>query len=152
VPEKNVVVEEKKLDPIYDPQSKEHGGYFWGTGRRKTSVARVRMKPGTGKIEVNGKVYTEYFPLTRQREDVLGPLKATNMLGKLDIFVNARGGGIFSQAGAIKMGIGRALTVMDKNLHRILRQGGFLTRDPRMCERKKYGQKGARRRFQYSKR
>jgi len=145
-------VVEKVLGPAYDPQRNEHDGFFWGTGRRKTSVARVRMRPGTGRIEVNGKVYTEYLPVVRQREEVLAPLKATNMLGKLDIFCNVRGGGVYSQAAAVKMGIARALVVMDANLHRLLRSGGFLTRDQRMAERKKYGLHGARRGCQFSKR
>ncbi|MBN1809076.1 MAG: 30S ribosomal protein S9 [Planctomycetes bacterium] len=145
-------VEDKQDNPVYDSTRKQHGGYFWGTGRRKTAVARVRIKPGTGRIEINGKVYTEYMLMNRQREDVLGPLKVTNMLGKIDVFCNVKGGGAFSQAGAVRLGLSRALVVMDNVLHARLREAGFLTRDPRMAERKKYGRRGARRGFQFSKR
>ena len=126
--------------------------YVWGTGRRKTSVARVRIAPGSGKIEVNGRTLNEYFTGERDRKAIFGPLEVTNTGGKLDIWVNSDGGGPTGQAGAIIMGLGRALAKYDATLEIPLRSGGFLTRDSRMKERKKYGQRGARRRFQFSKR
>ena len=126
--------------------------YVWGTGRRKTSVARVRIAPGSGKIEVNGRTLNEYFTGERDRKAIFGPLEVTNTGGKLDIWVNSDGGGPTGQAGAIIMGLGRALAKYDPTLEIPLRSGGFLTRDSRMKERKKYGQRGARRRFQFSKR
>ena len=144
--------EEAAAPAVYDRRRHFHGGYYWGTGRRKTAVARVRLKPGTGNIIVNGRVYTDYFPLVRQREEILAPLKLTNTLGKLDVFCNVRGGGINGQAGAIRLGIARAVSVMDARQRPILRKAGHLTRDPRMPERKKYGRRGARRGFQFSKR
>jgi small subunit ribosomal protein S9 len=126
--------------------------YTWGTGRRKTSVARVRIAPGSGKIQVNGRTLNEYFTGERDRKAIFGPLEVTNTGGKLDIWVNSDGGGATGQAGAIIMGLGRALAKYDPSLEPALRTGGFLTRDSRMKERKKYGQRGARRRFQFSKR
>jgi len=126
--------------------------FTWGTGRRKTAVARVRIAPGSGKIEVNGKTINDYFTKEVDRKAIFGPLEVTNMGGKMDIFVNAQGGGQTGQAGAIVMGLGRALMKFDTALEAALRGGGFLTRDSRMKERKKYGQRGARRRFQFSKR
>ena len=125
---------------------------FWGTGRRKTSVARVKMQPGTGKIQVNHQPMDRYFPSEVLRVEVRQPLIYTENLDKFDIAVNARGGGIHSQAGAARLGIARALILFDPELRPRLRQGDFLTRDPRAKERKKYGQKGARKRFQFSKR
>lgn len=141
-----------QVNPVYETGRHHRDGYCWGTGRRKSAVARVRMKPGAGRIAVNERVYTDYFPLTRLREEVLAPLKLTNMLGKLDIFCNVSGGGINGQACAIKLGIARALAVMDARHRPLLRKAGHLTRDPRMPERKKYGRRGARRGFQFSKR
>lgn len=126
--------------------------YLWGTGRRKTSVARVRIALGSGKIEVNGRTLNEYFTGERDRKAIFGPLEVTNTGGKLDIWVNASGGGPTGQAGAIIMGLGRALAKYDPTLEGALRGAGILTRDSRMKERKKYGQRGARRRFQFSKR
>jgi small subunit ribosomal protein S9 len=126
--------------------------YLWGVGRRKTAVARVRIALGSGKIEVNGRSLNDYFTGERDRKAIFGPLEVTNLGGKVDIFVNARGGGPSGQAGAIVMGLGRALSKYDSNLETALRNAGFLTRDSRMKERKKYGQRGARRRFQFSKR
>jgi len=126
--------------------------YIWGTGRRKTSVARVRLKRGTGRIVVNKRDADEYFKLESLREAVRAPLKATKTLGKYDIFANVDGGGPSGQAGALLLGIARALLKADSSLDAPLREGGLLTRDSRMKERKKYGQKGARKRFQYSKR
>ena len=125
---------------------------FWGTGRRKTSVARVRLSPGTGKIEVNRRSFEQYFPSEALRAEVRQPLVFTENDGKFDIMVNARSGGIHSQAGAVRLGISRALILFDPELRPRLRQSDFLTRDPRAKERKKYGQKGARKRFQFSKR
>lgn len=126
--------------------------YIWGTGRRKTSVARVRIAPGSGKIEVNGRELNDYFTGERDRKAMFGPLEVTNTGGKLDIWVTADGGGPTGQAGAIIMGLSRALAKYDATLEAALRGGGYLTRDSRMKERKKYGQRGARRRFQFSKR
>ena len=126
--------------------------YIWGVGRRKSAVARVRIAPGSGKIEVNGRTLNDYFTAERDRKMIFGPLEVTNTGGKMDIFVNANGGGPSGQTGAIVMGLGRALAKYDKGLEGSLRNAGFLTRDSRMKERKKYGQRGARRRFQFSKR
>ena len=121
-------------------------------GKRKTSIARIWMKPGTGKITVNNRPMEEYLTRETDRVMVLEPLKITEKEGQFDIKVNVRGGGISGQAGAIRHGISRALVTVDPELREPLKRGGFLTRDPRMKERKKYGQRGARARFQYSKR
>ena len=126
--------------------------FIWGTGRRKTAVARVRVAPGTGKIEINGRTINDYFTFERDRKAIFGPLEVTNTGGKMDVIVNTSGGGQTGQSGAIVMGLGRALLRLDKALEPALRNAGFLTRDSRMKERKKYGQRGARRRFQFSKR
>ena len=126
--------------------------YVWGVGRRKSAVARVRIAPGTGKIEINGRELNDYFTAERDRKSIFGPLEVTNTGGKMDIFVNTDGGGPSGQTGAILMGLGRALVKYDNSLEAPLRGAGFLTRDSRMKERKKYGQRGARRRFQFSKR
>ena len=126
--------------------------FVWGVGRRKSAVARVRITPGSGKIEVNGRTLNDYFTNERDRKAIFGPLEVTSTGGKMDIFVNATGGGPTGQAGAIVMGLGRALAKYDQSLEGSLRNGRFLTRDSRMKERKKYGQRGARRRFQFSKR
>lgn len=126
--------------------------YTWGVGRRKSAVARVRIAAGSGKVSVNGRELNDYFTAERDRKAIFGPLEVTNIGGKVDIFVNATGGGPSGQAGAIVMGLGRALTSYDQSLEVSLRNAGFLTRDSRMKERKKYGQRGARRRFQFSKR
>ena len=126
--------------------------YIWGVGRRKSAVARVRVAPGTGRIEINGRTLNEYFTSERDRKSIFGPLEVTNTGGKMDVLVNADGGGATGQTGAIVMGLGRALAKYDNSLEVPLRNAGFLTRDSRMKERKKYGQRGARRRFQFSKR
>jgi small subunit ribosomal protein S9 len=126
--------------------------YVWGVGRRKSAVARVRVAPGTGRIEINGRTLNEYFTSERDRKSIFGPLEVTNTGGKMDVLVAADGGGPTGQTGAIVMGLGRALAKYDQSLEQALRGGGFLTRDSRMKERKKYGQRGARRRFQFSKR
>ena len=125
---------------------------YRATGRRKTSVARVILRPGEGKLVVNRRDFQSYFPSEALRAEVQQPLVTAELAGKFDIYVNARGGGIHGQAGATKLGIARALIVFNPELRPRLRQGGFLTRDPRAKERKKYGQKGARKRFQFSKR
>lgn len=125
---------------------------FIGTGRRKTSVARVRLMTGNGKITVNGRPFENYFPLETLRATVSQPLVLTAMAEKLDARINVTGGGPNGQAGAARHGIARALLKFDANLRPQLKAEGFLTRDPRMKERKKYGQPGARKRFQYSKR
>ncbi len=127
-------------------------GYIWGTGRRKTAVARVRVKPGTGEFMVNGKEMKRYFTVERQQALAIAPLVATNTRSKVDVFINVRGGGPLGQAGAAVMGISRALIKLDEGNGAALRAGGFLTRDAREVERKKYGRAGARRSFQFSKR
>ncbi|MDP2874672.1 MAG: 30S ribosomal protein S9 [Holophaga sp.] len=124
----------------------------YGTGRRKTSAARVFMRPGTGTIMVNGRTLEHYFPNAVLRMVVNQPLSITDMSGKFDFHVTVAGGGPSGQASAIRMGISRALLRYNDQLRATLRQVGLLTRDPRMKERKKPGQKGARRRFQFSKR
>lgn len=125
---------------------------YTATGRRKTSVARVVMKPGSGQIIVNNRPIETYFPRETLRMMIRQPLELTGMIGKLDIYANVNGGGLSGQAGALKHGISRALVSMDSDLRARLKKEGFLTRDPREKERKKYGQKGARKRFQFSKR
>ena len=125
---------------------------FLGTGRRKTSVARVRLASGSGKITVNGRTFENYFPTDTLRGVVTAPLARTETANKFDVNVNVSGGGPSGQAGAVRHGIARALLEADANLRPALKADGFLTRDPRMKERKKYGQPGARKRFQFSKR
>ena len=126
--------------------------YFYGTGRRKKSVARVRVYPGTGSITVNGKDIDEYFGLETLKLIINQPFGVTGTTGKFDIVVNVNGGGISGQAGAIRHGIARALVLADETYRPAIKQAGFLTRDPRMKERKKYGLKAARRAPQFSKR
>lgn len=126
--------------------------YVWGTGRRKTSVARVRIAPGSGKITINDRELNDYFSREPDRKAIFAPLEAANIAGKLDIWVNAHGGGTTGQSGAIVMGLARAIMKYDPSTEPALRNAGYLTRDSRMKERKKYGQRGARRRFQFSKR
>jgi small subunit ribosomal protein S9 len=125
---------------------------YYGTGRRKESVARVWLREGTNQIEINGVTMDEYFKRETLKMVVLQPLEATETVKRFSIRANVKGGGISGQAGAIRHGISRALAIFDEKLHPILRKNGFLTRDPRAKERKKYGQKGARRKFQFSKR
>ena len=127
-------------------------GVAMGTGRRKTSVARVRIKAGDGKMTINGRTLEDFFCVERDRQMVNAPLRATEQLGKVDVWVRVNGGGTTGQTGAIVLGIARALQVMDPDLHHVLADGGFLTRDGRMVERKKYGRRKARRGFQFSKR
>jgi small subunit ribosomal protein S9 len=125
---------------------------FLGTGRRKTSVARVRISTGSGKIQVNGRAFEVYFPLESQRMAVQQPFVTTATSGKYDVSINVVGGGPVGQAGAVRHGIARGLIRIDPALRPVLKKAGFLTRDSRVVERKKYGLAGARRRFQYSKR
>lgn len=125
---------------------------FLGTGRRKTSVASVRLLPGKGEVKVNNRKFEDYFPIDTNRSNILKPLEVTNSKGKYDIFVNVKGGGITGQTGAIQLGIARALVVMDEENKEALKKDNLLTRDARMVERKKYGLKKARKRFQFSKR
>ena len=126
--------------------------YFYGTGRRKHSVARVRMHPGTGKITINGRDIDEYFGLETLKLIVRQPMEITNTLGRFDIVCTVAGGGVSGQAGAIRHGIARALLQNGDEMRPILKKAGYLTRDPRMKERKKYGLKAARRAPQFSKR
>lgn len=125
---------------------------IWATGRRKTAVARVRLTPGSGKITVNGRLFEQYFPVEWLRLQALRPLVLTDSTGKYDVFANVKGGGPTGQAEALRHGLARALLQADPSLRKLLRSEGLLTRDARMRERKKYGQPGARKRFQYSKR
>lgn len=125
---------------------------FVATGRRKTSVARVRLAAGSGKITVNGRTFENYFPIDTLRMVVTQPFAVTETAGKFDVRVSVTGGGPNGQAGAVRHGIARALLRVDANLRPTLKSNGLLTRDPRMKERKKYGQPGARKRFQFSKR
>ena len=133
------------------PKAPDKAGFWWGTGRRKTAVARVRLKAGSGKFVVNGKEVDVYFTETRDQNDVASPLTLTKTAGNIDVFVNVRGGGYMGQAGAIKLGVSRALKDYDPSLESTLRENDLLSRDSRKVERKKYGQAGARRRFQFSK-
>lgn len=125
---------------------------YWGTGRRKKAIARVRLVPGTGTVNVNKRSLEDYFGLDTLKLIVNQPLALTNSADKYDVFVNVKGGGLTGQAGAIRHGIARALVVADANLKTELKKAGYLTRDPRMKERKKYGLKKARRAPQFSKR
>ena len=126
--------------------------YFYGTGRRKKSIARVRLYPGTGAITVNGKTVDEYFGLETLKLIIAQPFGVSETEGKFDVVANVSGGGLSGQAGAIRHGIARALVAADAEYRPALKKAGFLTRDPRMKERKKYGLKGARRAPQFSKR
>jgi small subunit ribosomal protein S9 len=126
--------------------------YTWGTGRRKTAVARVRVRDGSGLFIVNNLDADDYFVTESERQTVRAPLAATDMGARLDVFVNVQGSGKPSQSGAVMLGIARALKLHRPDLEAALRDGGYLTRDPRMVERKKYGHKKARESFQFSKR
>ena len=125
---------------------------YYGTGRRKTSTARVYLRPGTGEIKVNRKTFDEYFPNQALRMVIRQPLTLTDTANKFDILVNVADGGPAGQAGAVRHGITRALMEFNADLRPALKDAGLVTRDPRAKERKKYGQKGARKRFQFSKR
>ncbi|HXG14848.1 MAG TPA: 30S ribosomal protein S9 [Calidithermus sp.] len=124
----------------------------YGTGRRKTSVARVWIRPGSGRIVVNRRPFEEYFPRETLRMIITQPLEVANAVGQFDVLVRVTGGGPSGQAGAVRHGLARALVMFDDKLRQPLKKAGLLTRDPRMRERKKYGQPGARQKFQYSKR
>ena len=125
---------------------------YYGTGRRKTSTARVYLRPGTGEIKVNRRDFDTYFPNEALRMIIRQPLRLTDTAQKFNIFVNVDGGGVAGQAGAVRHGITRALMEFNPDLRSTLKKAGLVTRDPRKKERKKYGQKGARKRFQFSKR
>ncbi len=149
----------KPLNPRQAPAAKEakkagpdKGGFYSGTGRRKTSVARVRIKPGSGKIVINKKELKDYFKRLQDQNAVVAPLKAVDAEKSFDVFINVDGGGTTGQAGASLLGVARALRKYDVGMVPALRDGGHLTRDPRMVERKKPGQSGARKRYQFSKR
>ena len=126
--------------------------FTWGTGRRKTAVARVRIRDGSGQFVVNGLEADNYFLVETERIAIRAPLSATELGDRIDVFVNVNGSGKSSQSGAVVMGLARALKELRPDVEPVLRQGEFLTRDPRMVERKKYGHKKARRSFQFSKR
>jgi small subunit ribosomal protein S9 len=139
------------------PEKPDAHGWWWGTGRRKAAVARVRIKPGNGdfKVQVSRKktkTVEEYFTEIRDQNDAVAALKVTNTLGKMDVVVRLDGGGYMGQAQALLLGVARALKKFDPSLEGVLREHGFLTRDAREVERKKYGLRGARRAFQFSKR
>ena len=144
---------------VRTPAEPKHG-WWWGTGRRKRAVARVRIRPNAGgegqiKVQVGSDAYKtieQYFAEDRDRSDAVAPLRATNTLGKMDVIVRLSGGGFMGQAQALRLGIARALRDFDPTTEDALRNAGYLTRDAREVERKKYGQAGARRRFQFSKR
>jgi small subunit ribosomal protein S9 len=127
-------------------------GRIYATGKRKTAIARVYMTPGTGQFKVNGRALDEYFGRPTLRMILKQPLEATDQKDKYDFFISVVGGGLSGQAGAIRHGISRALALISPERRAVLKKGGFLTRDARIKERKKYGQPGARKRFQYSKR
>ncbi|NOX54286.1 MAG: 30S ribosomal protein S9 [Planctomycetes bacterium] len=144
-------VPEQAVKPLIRGKVDKHGVAI-GTGRRKTSVARVRIRDGNGLLVINGRRLEEYFRLEGHREQVEAPLKATGYYGKVDVLVRVNGGGVTGQAGAIALGIARALEAKEPGLHGVLSDGGYLTRDGRMVERKKYGLKKARKAPQFSKR
>lgn len=125
---------------------------YWGTGRRKTAVARVRLVPGTGNITINNRTFEDFFPNRTSRLIVLQPMELTATTGRFDVICRANGGGVTGQAGAVRLGIARALIKANPELRPTLKKAGFLTRDPRMVERKKYGLHKARKAPQYSKR
>lgn len=160
------MTENQNLNPLIDPNilagkipstaaegpSAPKSGFWWGIGRRKSSVARVRIRPGKGDIKVNQKDAKEYFKLIKDQNAVYSPLKTIKAMDSFDIFVNVNGGGTTGQSGAIMLGIARALKNYNPAFLRDLRDNGYLTRDSREVERKKYGRAGARKRFQFSKR
>jgi len=151
-PPHSVVVVTPSPQTAPEPVNKPQYGYWWGTGRRKTAVARVRIRPGDGKFVINKREIDDFFRCLRDRNDILAPLEATGSRKNVDVFVNVCGGGPTGQAGAIMLGLARALCKLNPDYSQALRDGRYLTRDSREVERKKYGQRGARRRFQFSKR
>jgi small subunit ribosomal protein S9 len=138
--------------PAPVPAVEAKNGFWWGTGRRKTAVARVRIRAGKGGFMINGRQVDVHFTEMRDRNDAVAPLKATKTFGTLDVLVKVHGGGFTGQAGAVQLGLARALKDYDGSLEPILRDNDMLTRDDRKVERKKPGQPGARKRFQFSKR
>jgi small subunit ribosomal protein S9 len=148
---------ELETRPKAQPEPPDAQGWWWGTGRRKAAVARARIKPGSGEIKIQitrkkTKTVDEYFTELRDRNNVKAPLDVTGTLGQMDVVIRTHGGGFMGQAGAVMLAIARALKKYDPNFEDALRDHGLLTRDDREVERKKYGQAGARRRFQFSKR
>jgi small subunit ribosomal protein S9 len=143
---------EEHLSSSAQPLEGAAGKPAYGTGRRKNAIARVFVRPGAGKFEVNGRAVTDYFKNVNWLTRAVEPLKFTGTQSQVDVWATANGGGAGGQSGAVRMGLSRALSVMNPELRPGLRKNGFLTRDSRMRERKKYGQKGARKRFQFSKR
>jgi small subunit ribosomal protein S9 len=153
MPETPVAVQPEpaaKPEPKKAPTPKDP--YSWGTGRRKTSVARVRVRSGSGRFMVNDRDVDEFFRIEKDRQIVRTPLVVTDAAKSYDVFVNVRGGGISGQSGAVALGLARALVAVNPDYEAALRGKQLLTRDPRKVERKKYGRSGARRRFQFSKR
>lgn len=146
--------QEQEQQPQTAPLALAPGGkqQFYGTGRRKTSVARVFLRPGNGQVTVNARPFAGYFPTKQLQTIILQPLDAAELNGRFDITATVAGGGLMGQAGSIRLGIARALLEYNVELRKQLKKLGFLTRDARIHERKKYGQKGARKRFQFSKR
>jgi small subunit ribosomal protein S9 len=140
------------LSSSTQPVQGEGKTHFYGTGRRKNAVARVFLRLGSGKFTVNGKPVNDYFPNVAWLTRAVEPLKFTSTQDQMDVMATVNGGGIGGQSGAVRMGLSRALSIFNPELRPGLRKNGFLTRDSRMRERKKYGQKGARKRFQFSKR
>ncbi len=138
--------------PVLSAAKESKNGFWWGVGRRKSSVARVRIRQGKGKLFINKKGLNDYFKCEQDRQIVLAPLLSIQGEKSFDVFVTVTGGGTTGQSGATRLGIGRALKIYNESYVPVLRDGGHLTRDPRMVERKKPGQSGARKRFQFSKR
>ncbi len=145
----SISIPAEAAEPVSKPQKY---GYWWGTGRRKASVARVRIRPGSGVFQINKREINHYFTEMQDQNDAVSALELTQTSGKIDVFVNVHGGGSTGQSGAIKLGLARALKDYDSSLEATLREQNFLSRDSRRVERKKYGQPGARKRFQFSKR
>ncbi len=141
-----------QIDPTGRMVEVAKNGYHWGTGRRKDSVARVRVRPGSGQFMVNGKESRDYFTRIMDHTTIEGPLVSLKVHKKVDVFVSASGGGVTGQAGAVRLGLGRALVALYPDAHESLRDAGHLSRDSRMVERKKYGRHGARRGHQWGKR
>lgn len=141
-----------QIDPTGRIIDVSKNGYHWGTGRRKDAVARVRVRPGSGQFMVNGKEARDYFTRVLDHNIIEGPLVSLKVHKKVDVFVTANGGGVTGQAGAVRLGLGRALVAMYPDAHESLRDSGHLSRDSRMVERKKYGRHGARRGHQWGKR
>jgi len=138
--------------PLRAQQTADKRGWWWAIGRRKTSTARVRIKPGKGEFKINDRPFEEFFVIERDRKNILSVLDKCGLKGAIDILVTCAGGGVTGQAGAVQLGIARAVLGYDPTQEMVLREHDLLTRDARKVERKKYGQSGARRRFQFSKR